>query len=170
MNLKIMGLLLVFMGFMNNHAVENIEPKIIKYSEIVAQLIEAKTLDDAKVILKEHETIDQNILREHLITRQNLWFAEHGLYDKVIVMHTVNEILKYGCSIMSAGGLSLFALHFFLITQGFNSSEAIKTTMQSGIFGVMCGFIAWCSFHDSPIIKKQIHEFKRIKELLAFVG
>lgn len=168
MNLKAVMVLLIFMRFINSNGIDNIESKAIKYSEVVTKLIEAETLNDAKMILKIHDSLDQRILREYLLEEQSLWFLKHGLYDCIASRYVKNEGGKYVGACIVAISLGVSAGTLYLCN--FNCSKAFSVCATSTTIGIICGLRALEGSSENTVLKQYLDEFKRIKELLIFVG
>jgi len=171
MNLKIVAAFLILMSCTNSEAIENSTSKTIRYSEITNQLIEAETLYDASIILNRYDTHDQAVLCEHLLRKQNLWVIEHGLLDKVILKYGTNEFVKYVGSVLSAGSLVISAFTIYIALQkNFKWSKNVKDGVVFAGFSAFCALGAFFGHNENKVLKKQINEFHRIKELIAYIG
>lgn len=168
MNLKVAAIALILIGFLDSGAVER---NTIKYSEVVNQLIEAATLDDAKTILKNHDFLDQGILHEYLLERQRLWVAEHGLYDVFTFGRGSSPAAQYFFGAISIVSFSLFSIVVYAICQsGPKYKDGCDTAMRLAVTGIVTGLFSLAACYEDPIAKQQIKEFQRIKQLLTCVG
>lgn len=166
MKLKIAGIL-ILMSFMNSEAVEK---SPIKYAAVTTQLIEAETLDDAKVILNTYNADDQAILCEHLLRRHNIWVAEHGLFDKVLLKYGTHEVVKYAGGFM--GAASLYASMSILnsaLRNNFKWSEDVGSGVKFACFSMFCCAAAYFGHEENIRLQGYINEFQRIKDLITYL-